>query len=183
MKHEQRQIICWPDPRLLEASLPVERFDADLAVLVKRMLHLMHEAKGVGLAAPQVGVNRRLFVMNPTTQPGDDRIYINPVFQDSDGQEEGEEGCLSLPGLSVKVVRAKQALLKAQDLEGQSFEQTAEGYVARIWQHEYDHLDGTLLIHRMTPLAKLGARRLLKELRGKYDDAKTGPQRKAAAGR
>ena len=105
--YENLQIIRWPDPRLKKAATPVLRFDDRLRFLANRMLELMRESKGVGLAAPQVGHGIRLFVMNPTGQPQDDRVYVNPTLSEGDGEEEGEEGCLSLPGIYITVLRIK----------------------------------------------------------------------------
>jgi peptide deformylase len=163
------KIILYPDPRLKKVSRPVETFDERLRLLATRMLELMREAKGVGLAAPQVGENLRLFVMNATQQPGDDRVYVNPVLSDGDGEEESEEGCLSLPGIHVNVVRSKQVRMQAQDLDGKPFEEVATGFVPRVWQHETDHLNGTLLTDRMGPVARMTHRRILNELKEQYD--------------
>jgi peptide deformylase len=166
--YDDLKIILWPDPRLKKVSKPVEQFDAPLKELAARMFHLMREAKGVGLAAPQVGINVRLFVINPTGEPQDDRVYVNPVLSDGDGDEEAEEGCLSLPDIHTKVVRFKQMKMAAQDLDGNPFEEAASGFVPRIWQHEFDHLNGTLLTDRMGAVARMAARRTLKELEEKY---------------
>ncbi len=166
--YEDLRIIKWPDPRLVKTSQPVERFDENLAALVKRMLDLMREYRGVGLAAPQVGLSIRLFVMNPTGKPEDDLIYVNPVLKDPNGEEESEEGCLSLPDINIKVMRSKSITLVGQDIKGQPTERRETGYLARIWQHETDHLDGTLLTDKMGPLAKLANRKTLKELEEKY---------------
>jgi peptide deformylase len=116
------KIILYPDPRLKKMSQPVTNFDQELHDLVVGMFRLMREAKGVGLAAPQVGKNVRLFVMNPTGEAGDDRVYINPILTEGDGQEEAEEGCLSLPDIHVKVIRNKFMKMQAQDLEGRPIE-------------------------------------------------------------
>jgi peptide deformylase len=167
MFHDLR-IIHWPDPRLKKVSRPVEVFDESLRALAARMLELMREARGIGLAAPQVGLDLRVFVMNPTGDLKDDRIYANPVLSDLEGQEEAEEGCLSIPDLHVNIVRATSARLTAQDQYGSPIEEQASDLVARIWQHETDHLDGTLLLDRMGPVAKLTNRRLLKDLEEKY---------------
>ena len=166
--YQDLKIIKWPDPRLLKLSTPVETFDDNLRALATRMLELMREAKGVGLAAPQVGQNIRLFVMNATGEAEDDRIYVNPVLSNLSGEEEGEEGCLSLPAISVKILRARDAHLRALDPERKVIEEDASGYVARIWQHETDHLNGTLLLDRMGPVARMANRRTLSELRAKY---------------
>lgn len=169
--YERLKIIEWPDPRLKAVSKPVETFDERLKALAARMFELMRQHKGVGLAAPQVGLNLRMFVMNPTGNPEDDRVYVNPELHEPEGQEEGEEGCLSLPDVRAEILRSKSYRIKAQDLEGRPFEQQESGYIARIWQHEFDHLNGTLIIDRMGPLARLAARKALRELQAKWDRA------------
>jgi peptide deformylase len=162
---EDLQIIHYPDPRLRKASEPVTHFDDSLKALTAKMLELMRAHKGVGLAAPQIGKNIRLFVINPTGEPNDDRVYVNPTLSEpSSAEEEGEEGCLSLPEILGKIMRTKTLRMDAYDLEGKPFFDTQTGYIARIWQHEFDHLNGTLIIDRMGALAKLGAKRKLKEL-------------------
>lgn len=158
-----------------QPSKPVEKFDDRLRLLVARMFELMRESRGVGLAAPQVGLNIRLFVMNPTGQPQDDRVYVNPVLSEGDGAEEDDEGCLSLPGLSVKVERFRTLRIVAQDVEGKAVDQLESGYLPRIWQHEFDHLNGVLLTDRMGPVAKLSNRKLLKKLEEEYAAAHPAP--------
>jgi peptide deformylase len=172
--YDDLKIILYPDPRLRKVSKPVETFDGNLKKLAQKMFELMREAKGVGLAAPQVGLNVRLFVMNPTGEPQDDRVYVNPVLTDGEGDEEAEEGCLSLPEIHTNVIRFKKLKLTGQDLEGRPVEQAAEGFPARIWQHEFDHLNGTLLIDRMGPVAKMAAKKTLKELEDRYREATAG---------
>lgn len=166
---EDLKIILYPDPRLKKMSQPVEAFDDRLRLLASRMLELMRQAKGVGLAAPQVGENVRLFVMNATQQPGDDRVYVNPVLSDLDGEEEGEEGCLSLPGIHIDVLRSRQVRMQARDAGGKPIEEVATGFIARVWQHETDHLNGTLLTDRMGPVARMANRRILNDLKEQYD--------------
>jgi peptide deformylase len=163
------KIIYYPDPRLKKMSRPVARFDAELRELVVQMLRLMREHRGVGLAAPQVGKNLRLFVMNPSGEAGDDQVYINPVLSEADGDDEAEEGCLSLPDIHVKVVRNKKMKIAAQDLEGNEFTETGSGFITRVWQHEFDHLNGILLTDRMGPVAKMQNRKKLKELEDKFN--------------
>ncbi len=167
--YEDLRIVHYPDPRLKKRSVPVERFDENLKALAQRMLELMKEARGVGLAAPQVGLNIRLFVMNHTGNPEDDRIYVNPELYDPAGDEVGEEGCLSLPNITADVLRSKFMRIKAQDVEGNPIEQAETGYIARIWQHETDHLNGVLITDRMGMVAKMAARKALKELEQKFD--------------
>ena len=169
-------IIRYPDPRLRKMSESVTQFNAELRDLALRMIELMKEARGVGLAAPQVGQNIRLFVMNPTGEDDAVRIYVNPVLSEPDGEEEGEEGCLSLPNITAKVWRSKLLHLKAQDLEGNPIEESADGYIARIWQHETDHLNGVMLIDRMGFTARMANRKKLRELEEEY--AETHPVKK-----
>lgn len=168
--YEDLKIILYPDPRLLKMSKPVEKFDQNLKDLAARMFVLMRENRGVGLAAPQVGINIRMFVMNSTGKPEDDRVYINPELTEPLGEEEGEEGCLSLPQITAKILRSQSLQMKARDLDGKPFTQLETDYIARIWQHEVDHLNGTLLLDRMGPAAKMGARKTLKELEQRYKD-------------
>ena len=170
---EDLEIIHYPDPRLRKISEPVERFDENLKALVAKMFELMRAHKGVGLAAPQVGQNIRLFIMNPTGEAGDDRVYINPTLSEPAGaEEEGEEGCLSLPEILGNIMRTKTLRMDAQDVEGKPFSDTKSGYEARIWQHEFDHLNGTLIIDRMGALGKLAAKKQLKVLEDRYAEKK-----------
>lgn len=175
--YDDLRIILYPDPRLKKVSAPVESFDEPLRALSTRMLELMRQARGVGLAAPQVGHNIRLFVMNHTGQPEDDRIYVNPVLLDPSGDEEAEEGCLSLPGINLQVTRHKTMRVQAQDLSGQPFEHQADGYVARVWQHETDHLNGILLLDRMGPVARMASRKAIRDMEEKW--AEEHPKDKA----
>jgi peptide deformylase len=179
--HDDLRIIFYPDPRLKKVSAPVVTFGEDLKGLAARMFELMRENRGVGLAAPQVGMNLRMFVMNHSGEPEDDRVYVNPVLTEAEGSESAEEGCLSLPGLHVDVDRSKTLRMQAQDLDGKPIDQVETGYLARIWQHEFDHLNGTLLTDRMGTVAKMTNRRLLKELEENYAEKhgkKTKPDKR-----
>lgn len=168
---DQLKIIHYPDPRLRKKAAPITAFTAELAQISEKMVELMHADKGVGLAAPQVGLSISLFVMNPTGQSQDQRIYINPVLTQGEGSELGEEGCLSLPGIRTNVDRFVKMQITAQDLTGQTFTESAEGFVARIWQHEVDHLNGTLILDRMGPGTKLMFRKKIKDLEAAYTPA------------
>ena len=164
------RIVTYPDPGLLKKCAPVkpDEFGESLTDLAQRMLEIMKANKGVGLAAPQVGVNRRLFVCNPTGEAGDDHIYVNPVLSDLTGSVEGEEGCLSLPEIRVLVRRAKRCRISAQDIHGEPVEAEAEDLLARIWQHENDHLDGRLILDRMNAAEKIANKRLISQLEEGY---------------
>jgi peptide deformylase len=161
-------IVTYPDPRLRRRSEPVVHFDARLRELVSRMFELMRAEGGVGLAAPQVGVNLRLFVMNHTGEPADDRVVVNPTLTPLEGELVGEEGCLSIPDVRIDVLRADAMRLDAFDLEGSPFSVTSSGWETRVWQHENDHLDGILLTDRMGFSDKVRYRKKLKALTDAY---------------
>lgn len=134
---------------LSEKSQPVTKFDSGLRVLVDAMFETMAEADGVGLAAPQVGVSLRLFVIN--IHGVEKRAYINPqIIETSIETDTAEEGCLSVPGVWHDVERPARVNVQAQDVEGKVFTVKAEGLLARAIQHENDHLNGTLFIDRLT---------------------------------
>jgi peptide deformylase len=180
--YQDLKIILWPDPRLKKQSQPITQFDEKLKALTARMFELMREAKGVGLAAPQVGENVRLFIMNHTGDPTNreaDQVYVNPELTEAEGSDEAEEGCLSLPGINVNIVRDKTMRMRARDLDNNPIDQVATGYIARIWQHEFDHLNGIMLTDRMGSVAKLMNRSTLKELEEKY--AEEHPEAKKPA--
>lgn len=167
--NENLTIIRYPDPRLKKASDAVSTFDQGLRDLATKMFELMRAAKGVGLAAPQVGINKRLFVMNHTGEPGDDRVYVNPVLTAISGETEAEEGCLSLPDIHINVVRPDKVRIDAQDLEGNPVTLEREGFEARVWQHETDHLLGIMLTDRMSFTDKMKHRKRLKDLSAGFE--------------
>ncbi len=143
-----RQIIKEGDPILRQKSMEVRRFNERLHVLLDDMALTMAVAEGVGLAAPQVGISKRVIVV--CDGDGETMEFINPVLLSAKGMVEEAEGCLSVPGVQGMVPRAEKIKIKAQDRNGQSFELKAEGYLARVIQHEMDHLDGRLFIDIMT---------------------------------
>ena len=157
-------LVKYPDPRLREACRPVEVFDERLRALTEKMFAIMYDRRGVGLAAPQVGLSLRLFLANPTLEPADERVYVNPTLIENQGRQDGDEGCLSFPGIFCKIKRFATTTIRAQDLSGQTFTETGEGLLARIFQHESDHLEGRLLVDRMSVAARISNRRALKEL-------------------
>ena len=157
-------ILHYPDPRLQKPCEKVTDFGPTLAALAERMLALMKEAKGVGLAAPQVGAMIRMFVMNTTPEDAGARVYVNPVIRNPAGTTEAEEGCLSIPQVNVQVRRATRCTLVAQDLEGRPVEIEGADLTARVWQHETDHLNGVLILDRMGPGDKIASRKTLKAL-------------------
>ncbi len=162
------EIIKYPDPRLRRPCAPIEVFDDTLVALAGRMLELMHAAQGVGLAAPQVGVLVRLFVCNVTGESADDMIIVNPRLDDLVGSIESEEGCLSIPEVTVNVRRALGCTLKGCDLKGHAIELAGAELLARCWQHECDHLDGRLITDQMSEADTIANRRVLKSLEAQY---------------
>ena len=152
----QLSIIPYPHPTLRVRSKPIRRVDQDLRDLVARMLDLMYEAEGVGLAANQVDLPLRIFVANPSGERGDgeELVLINPELQLPKGSETGQEGCLSLPGLYGQVKRPKSIRVSAFDLSGNPIERVVDGFLARVLQHENDHLDGVLFFDRLSEESK-----------------------------
>jgi peptide deformylase len=128
------------------------------------MLELMHEEEGAGLAAPQVGLSWRMFVTKADDRRPD-LVYVNPALGELDLEiAVREEGCLSLPGITAEVRRPATATMTALDLQGSEFTLRDDGLLARVWQHEVDHLDGVLIIDKMTPMDRIANRKPLKEL-------------------
>lgn len=162
------KIITYPDPRLRKTCKRVEEFGPKLAELAEDMLGLMRAAQGVGLAAPQVGMQVRVFVCNVTGESKDDMVLVNPELFDLEGDIEGEEGCLSIPDVTVTMHRANSCQLRGQNLKGKSIELNAEGLLARCFQHECDHLDGRLIIDGMSEADRIANRKVLRELERKH---------------
>ena len=146
-------VVSYPHPALRVVAKPVKRVDAHLKELATRMIDLMYEHAGVGLAAPQVAVPLRIFVWDPTGKRDEGRptVFINPTITRPRSNEEAEEGCLSIPGVHANVVRAKTIHLHAYDIHGREIDTDFTGFEARILQHETDHLDGVLFIDRLSP--------------------------------
>ena len=180
----------YPSAVLRSRALPVEP-DANLPVIAQRMLSIMHEEEGIGLAAPQVGLPWRLFVLdvpppatNATAKPAAKKrdvattvegtlshsdgplAFVNPVITMSGTVEPFEEGCLSLPEIRCKVLRPPVVSVQALDVNGKPFTLIASGLLARCIQHEFDHIEGVLIVDRMSPMDRLKNRRAIKELEG-----------------
>jgi peptide deformylase len=148
------QIVHYPHPALSWKSKDVTKIDSQLKTWVGEMFDLMYEARGIGLAANQVALPYRLFVINPTgdrEQPDFEQVFINPEIVRRNGSEEGEEGCLSLPEVFGPVTRAERIVVEAFDLDGQQLKFELDGINARVVQHENDHLDGVMFTERVTP--------------------------------
>lgn len=146
-----REITEYPEEVLGKVGQPVEKFDQELEDLCADMYDTMYDAEGVGLAAPQIGLNLRLFVMDCA---GIKLIAANPEIVHTEGEQSGQEGCLSVGKVPAVVTRPMKARLKAQNEKGEWFERDAEGYAARCFLHETDHCDGTLFIDKLPKLRR-----------------------------
>jgi peptide deformylase len=167
------RVVNYPEPVLLEVARPVEVFDESLASFVGNMFETMYEAGGVGLAAPQVGVSSRIFVMDCVQDGTDERRFalINPEILMSEGEQFGGEGCLSFPGIHIDVRRELRTVVRFQDVKGNLNELDVTDLEARCVLHENDHLDGIVFLTRMSALKREMAKRKIKKLikTGKWD--------------
>jgi len=178
-------ILEYPDPRLRTTARPVERVDDAVRQLVADLLETMYAAKGIGLAATQCDVHRRVLVIDISDERNDPLALINPQILAATGRGPGEEGCLSVPDIYDKVQRATHIRVRALGQDGKAFEMEAEGLLAVCIQHEMDHLDGKLFVDYLSELKRqLIRRRLEKErkLRASGQDARPAGRRAATSG-
>jgi peptide deformylase len=163
---ERLKLRVYPDDVLRKTALPLEEghFDDGLVSFAQSMLRTMYEESGVGLAAPQVGVSIRLIVMDGSKERNSPIVLINPVIVDTSGREVDEEGCLSVPGIRAKVRRHGRLTVEYETLRGEKTGFEAGGLMARIVQHEIDHLDGALFVDRLGPAGRFAVRKALREL-------------------
>lgn len=176
---DQLKLALYPDAVLRAKAEPVSEFDERLAGIAQRMIAIMREEDGIGLAAPQAGVSIRMFVCDvpahPDDQPVDNGVrlatdgplvFVNPVIDNaSDSRTSLEEGCLSLPDIRGDVIRPEVVTMTAQDLQGESFTIKAGGLLAKCLQHELDHLDGVLIIDKMSQMSRMKNRTKLRRLK------------------
>ena len=151
------ELVTYGSKVLRQKAKPVEEITEEIRRLGAEMLQAMYTEGGVGLAAPQIGISKRILVLDgtpvdPAIRP---MVLINPAISDRRGEEAGREGCLSLPGIEVEVKRAERIRVKAEDLEGKPLDFEAKGFFARIIQHETDHLDGILLLDYLNPMERI----------------------------
>ncbi len=168
------RIVPYPHPALRHESRPVARIDDALRATVREMFGLMYEANGIGLAANQVGIPLRFFILNLTAdpeQPDEERVFINPEILKRHSSAENEEGCLSLPGLYAKVRRARKIKVRYYDLAGEPVEIEADDLLGRAIQHETDHLDGRLFFDLLGPLGRSTTGAKVKEIEAGYRKA------------
>lgn len=169
------KIVHYPEPVLLTVGKPVgdETFANGLSATVQNMFETMYAAGGVGLAAPQVAISKRFFVMDVPLEGGESNrlAFINPEIIHVEGEQIGDEGCLSFPGLYQTVKRDMRVIVRAQDVHGNDFEMDLDGLAARCVLHETDHCDGIVFLDRMTSLKRELAKRKIKRLQktGKWE--------------
>jgi peptide deformylase len=169
-----RRIVHYPHPALRHKAKPIASIDKELHLQIGEMKELMYLAKGLGLAAPQVALPFQLLVMNVTgdsAKPECEEVHINPQIVERKGIMEGEEGCLSFPGLYQNVRRAETIKVRAYNLKGELVEKVVTDLEARAWQHEIDHLNGVLFIDMMGPLARFYARSSVKKFEKAFREA------------
>ena len=158
-------ILEFPDPRLTKVASAVENFDETLKKLVKDMTETMYSANGIGLAATQVNVHKRLLVLDISEDQDQPRVYINPQILKQSGEQTHEEGCLSVPGIYANVKRAEKVTIRAQDVNGITFEEDMEELHAVCIQHEMDHLVGRLFVDYLSALKRNMVRKKLEKQR------------------
>lgn len=158
------EVRTYPDEQLAETSEVVGPLGPEDRVFIQNLIDTMFEDDGVGIAAPQVGVKKRIIVVCPKARRGTETVYINPeILAFSDQTEWGVEGCLSVPGVSAEVLRSRAIRLRSTDIHGKTSESEFSGFEARVFQHEIDHLDGILFIDRVGLSER---RRIVDDLRG-----------------
>jgi peptide deformylase len=172
-------ILEFPDPRLRTRAQPVEQVDAGLRNLIDDMFETMYAAPGIGLAATQVNVHKRLLVLDVSESRKEPHVFINPEILERQGVEETEEGCLSVPGIYDKVTRADRIRVRALDRDGKTFEFDAEGLLAVCIQHEIDHLDGKLFVDYLSELKRTRIRKKLEKERKDRTASDARPHPKA----
>lgn len=165
------KIVHYPHPTLRHISKPLKRVDKELHGYVREMFDLMYEARGIGLAANQVDLPYRLFVINLESDPeakDQEFVFLNPVITARKGMAEAEEGCLSIPGLYADVKRPERVTLNAYNMAGEELNLELDGLFARAVQHEIDHLDGVLFIDRLSPTTEMDVREALLDFEDQF---------------
>lgn len=164
-------ITRYPSEVLMHGVRRVEKIDDNIRALAAKMIDIMVEQKGIGLAGPQAGVPLAIFVISADGTKENARVYINPKITPSGSVEVCEEACLSLPGIWGKIKRHTRCTVRATDLDGREFTEEGEGLLARAFQHETDHLEGRLIVDRMGTASRIAVRGRLKELRDEYENS------------
>ncbi|HLG42130.1 MAG TPA: peptide deformylase [Planctomycetota bacterium] len=179
------ELLYYPDPRLRIVAHPVKKVDDPLRETVRAMFQIMYDTRGIGLAAPQAGLGIRLIVANLTADPQEaksEEVYINPEILERSGEIREEEACLSLPGLFSIIPRSAEISVRFTDLGGKTRTVKAKELHARLFEHEIDHLDGILIIDRLTPAERSKWSPLLKELESDAKKKVRRPRQLSRAG-
>ena len=165
------QVVYYPNPILRKRAEEVDSFDQDLKDLVEEMKQTMMEYGGVGLAAPQVGLSRRILILSEDGSYENATALINPKIQTSGELVTHQEGCLSFPDIYGDILRPDKVTVEAVDEEGNELKFEQDGWISRIIQHEFDHLEGRMFVERMSPADKVRIKKALKALRDRYEQA------------
>ncbi|GAX62724.1 N-formylmethionyl-tRNA deformylase [Candidatus Scalindua japonica] len=168
------EVVTYPNPVLKTKAKPIKEINNEIRQIAEEMLEAMYDARGIGLAAPQVGLSIRLMVLDVTGEKTGERVFINPYISEEKGETLEEEGCLSFPDVMGKIIRSQYIKVIAYNLKGEKLEIEAEGLLGRAWQHEIDHLNGCLFIEKMTPASTIANQPRLKELELSYQNNKAG---------
>ncbi len=168
------EILVYPNPILSRKAEPVKEINDEICQIAQEMLDTMYDAYGVGLAAPQIGLSKRLVVLDVAGEKTGERVFINPYFIEEKGETIEEEGCLSFPGVMGNVIRSESVTVIAYNLKGEKLEIKAEGLLSRAWQHEMDHINGILFIEKMTPASMIAIKQKIKEFESEYQAGKAG---------
>ena len=173
---EPLEVVLPPDPRLRRSTKPVAKVDDAVRAMAERMIATMHRAGGIGIAAPQVGWDRRVCIVSGTGDPGDEIVLVNPRITGEEGTRTMEEGCLSFPGIAAVVTRAATATVEYLDLDGKPRSMEVANLLGRCVLHEVDHLDGVVFTSRFTPADRIRLKKALKAVEERL------PTRTAAGG-
>ena len=166
---DKYDVTHYPAAVLGQPARPVEKIDESIQRLVEKMIDMMVEKKGVGFAGPQAGAALRIFIISLNGTRDNVRVYINPTVVCEGKLDTGEEGCLSVPGIYTKINRYKKCTVTATGLDGKQFTEEAEGFYARVLQHEYDHIEGITIADKMSTVAKIAHRKKLQKLKEQSD--------------
>lgn len=158
------KLTYYPDPILFQETQPIEKVDDEVKAIASEMILIMNYYRGIGLAAPQVGLSKQIIVINPTGEPGKERVLLNPKILKRKGRVLGEEGCLCFPGLFANVMRSQWIQISALLLTEEEITFEAKDIEARVLQHETDHLHGILFVDKVVPAEEVIVKRKLKEI-------------------
>jgi peptide deformylase len=170
---DKLELVLYPDPLLRKPTEKVAGVTDEIRALIPRMIETMHESRGLGLAANQVGLSIHLALISDTGEDADIRVAINAEVIEEDGALAMEEGCLSFPELTGLITRAERVKVRYLNLDGEIVEEETAGLLARCFLHEIDHLNGIMFISKMTPADRMRLKRPLKELEEDYEAQKT----------